>query len=76
MLKTIAAALFAATVLAAPAMADSYGRTAHQPEFRGVYVNPNVLNSHARWGRHHHRHHHRYFRHHHRFHNHYFYNHH
>ena len=72
MLKTIAAALFAATVLAAPAMAGGYGRTVHQPEFRGVYVNPNVLNSHARWGRHHNRHHyhHRYFRHHHRFHHH------
>lgn len=64
MLKTISAALLAACVLAvAPAMAHGPGRTAHAPDVRILHVNPGVLNSHARMGRHHHRHH-RHFRHH------------
>ena len=67
MLKTISAALLAASVLAvAPAMAHGPGRTAHAPE--SVYVNPGVLNSNAWMGRHHHRHFHRHHRH---FHDHY-----
>ena len=36
MLKTIAAALLAVSVLAAPAMAGTHGRTAHNPEIRFV----------------------------------------
>ena len=74
MLKTISAALLAASVLvAAPAMAHSPGRTAHGPSVGIVHVNP-VFNANARMGRHHyryhHRHHHKHFRHHHRFHGH------
>ena len=70
MLKTIAAALLAVSVLAAPAMAGSYGRTTHNPEIRFSHVTPGWVNSNARWDRHHHRHHHKHFRHHYRFHNH------
>ena len=70
MLKTICAALLAASVLAvAPAMAHGPGRTAHAPDINAVHVvhvKPGVLNANARMGRHHHRH----FRHHHRFHRH------
>ncbi|MES2194914.1 MAG: hypothetical protein V4517_10885 [Pseudomonadota bacterium] len=70
MLKTISAALLAASVLVvAPAMAHGPGRTAHAPQIGIVHVNPGVFDAHARMGRHHHhRHHHRHFRHHHRFH--------
>jgi hypothetical protein len=72
MLKTISAALLAASVLAvAPAMAHGPGRTGHVPE--SVYVDPGVLNANAWMGRHHHRHfrhHHRHFRDHYRFHRH------
>ena len=74
MLKTISAALFAVSVLAAaPAMAHGPGRTAHGPEIGIVHVNPGVFDANARMGRHHHhhhRHHHKHFRHHHRFHGH------
>lgn len=65
MMKTISAALFAVSVLAAPAMAGP-GRTTHAPVIKAVHLKPGVLNAHARMGRHHHKH----FRHHHRFHNH------
>ena len=74
MLKTIAAALLAASVLAvAPAMAHGPDR-AYIPQYGTVHVNPGVLDANARMGRyhyrhqHHHRHHHRHFRHHHHFH--------
>ncbi|MDB5579377.1 MAG: hypothetical protein JWR80_4553 [Bradyrhizobium sp.] len=71
MLKTIAAALFAVSVLAvAPAMAHGPGRTAHGAGIGTVYVQPGVFDANARMGRHHHRHHHKHFRHHHRFHGH------
>jgi hypothetical protein len=66
MFKTISAALLAVSVLAAPAMAAGYGRTAHAPAFKGVQMKPSVLNAHAGMGRHHHKH----FRHHYRFHKH------
>jgi hypothetical protein len=71
MLKTISAALLAASVLvAAPAMAHGPGRTAHAPQTGVVHVNPGVLDANAWMGRHHHRpqYHHHHFRHHHRFH--------
>jgi hypothetical protein len=73
MLKTISAALLAASVfVVAPAMAHGPGRTAHGPGVGTVYVQPGVFDAHARMGRHHyrhhHRHHHKHFRHHHRFH--------
>ncbi|MDO9059265.1 MAG: hypothetical protein Q7U92_09650, partial [Bradyrhizobium sp.] len=75
MLKTISAALLAASVLVvAPAMAHGPGRTAHAPQIGVVHVNPGVFDANARMGRHHyrhhhHRHHHKHFRHH-RFHGH------
>ncbi len=69
MLKAISAALLAASVLvAAPAMAAGYGRTAHAPVIKGLHMKPGVLNAHAGMGRHHHRHFHH--NHHYRFHNH------
>ena len=74
MLKTISAALLAASVLVVtPAMAHGPDRT-HIPQYGTVHVNPVVRDSNARMGRHHyrHRHHgrhlHRHFRHHDRFH--------
>jgi hypothetical protein len=71
MLKTISAALLAASVLVvAPAMAHGPDRAAHAPGFGVVDVGPGVLNAHAGMGRHHHRHFHRHHRHH-RFHHHY-----
>ncbi len=72
MLKTISAALLAASVLVvAPAMAHGPGRTAHAPQVGVVHINPGVFDANARMGRHHHhRHYHRHFRHHHRFHSH------
>jgi hypothetical protein len=63
MFKTISAALFAVSVLAAPAMAAGPGRTAHAPAIKAMHLKPGVLNAHARMGRHHHKH----FHHHHRF---------
>jgi hypothetical protein len=66
MFKTISAALLAVSVLAAPAMAAGYGRTAHAPAIKGVQIKPSVLNANAKMGRHHHKH----FRHHYRFHKH------
>ncbi len=72
MLKTISAALLAASVLVvAPAMAHGPGRTAHAPQVGVVHINPGVFDANARMGRHHHhRQYHRHFRHHHRFHSH------
>jgi len=70
MLKTISAALLAASVLAAPAMAAGTARnhnaTHAAPVIKSVQVKPSVLNANARMGRHHHRHgyHHRHHRHH------------
>jgi hypothetical protein len=55
MLKTISAALFAVSVLAAPALADS-GRTVHAPAAKSVQLKPSVLDANARMGHHHHRH--------------------
>jgi hypothetical protein len=63
MLKTISAALLAVSVLAAPAMAASSGKTAQAPVIKAEQVKqvkPSVLNANARMGRHHVRH----FRHH------------
>jgi len=70
MLKTISAALFAASVLVAPALAASPAtKTTHAPV---VPIKSSVLNANARMG-HHHRGHYRHYRHyrhhrHHRFH--------
>ena len=67
MLKTISAALLAASVLVvAPAMAAGPGRTTHAPVIKVLQVKPGVLNANARMGRHLHRHyhHHRFHRHH------------
>lgn len=69
MIKTISAALLAVSVLAAPAFAGNYGRTAHAPVIKAAPFSAKVLNANARWGRHHHHHrwhfHHRHHRHHH-----------
>ena len=64
MLKTISAALFALSVLAAPAMAASTGKTAQAPVIKAVQMKTSVLNANARMGGHH-----KHFRHH-RFHKH------
>jgi hypothetical protein len=56
MLKTISAALLAASVLAAPAMAAGPDRTTHAPAIKAVHVKPSVLNANARMGRDHHKH--------------------
>jgi hypothetical protein len=61
MLKTISAALLAASVLAAPAMAAGT-RTHAAPAFKSV--KSSVLNASARMGHHHHRHGHHHHRHH------------
>jgi hypothetical protein len=67
MLKTISAALLAASVLVvAPAMAAGQSRTAHAPAAKAVHVKPSVLNANAKMGHHHHKH----FRHHYRHHKH------
>ena len=67
MLKTISAALLAASVLVvAPAMAAAPGRTTPAPVAKAIHVKPSVLNANAKMGRHHHKH----FRHHYRHHKH------
>jgi hypothetical protein len=56
MLKTISAALLAVSVLAAPAMAASQGKTAQAPVIKTEQtkqVKPSVLNANARMGHHH-----------------------
>ena len=65
MLKTISAALLAVSVLAAPALAATPGKTTHAPVIKSEQVKPNVLNANARMGRHHHKHyaHHRHHKH-------------
>jgi hypothetical protein len=66
MLKTISATLLAVSVLAAPAMAASSGRTAHAPVIKGqmkTSAKASVLNANARMGHHYrYHHHHRHFR--------------
>lgn len=61
MLKTISAALLAVSVLAAPAMAASTGKTAHAPAAKSAtvtaQVKKNPLNANAKMGKRHHRHH-------------------
>jgi hypothetical protein len=68
MLKTISAALLAASVFVAPAMAGTM-RTGHASAAKTVTLKPSVLNAHAKMGRHHHAR--RHVRHHHRHHKHY-----
>lgn len=69
MFKTISAAVLAVSVLAAPAFASPYDRSAHAPVIKAAPFSAKVLNANAHWGRHH-RHHrwhffHRHHRHHH-----------
>ena len=52
MFKTVSAALFAVSVLAAPALAAPYG-SEHGPMFREASYNATVLNANAHWRRHH-----------------------
>ena len=76
MLKTISAALLAVSVLAAPALAATSGKTTQAPVIKTTQApvikaeqakqaKPNVLNANARMGRHHVRHasHHRFHKH-------------
>jgi hypothetical protein len=62
MLKRISAALIAVSMLAAPAMAASTGKTETAPITKSVapaaklQVKPSVRNANAKMGRHHHRH--------------------
>jgi hypothetical protein len=53
MLKTISAALLAASVFIAPAMAGT-ARTGHAPVTKSVTLKSSVLNANAKMGRHHH----------------------
>jgi hypothetical protein len=63
MLKTIAAALLAVSVLAAPAMAAS--RAPQAPVVKAGQIKPSVLNANAKMGHRHGRHHVKHFRRHH-----------
>jgi hypothetical protein len=59
MLKTISAALLAVSVLAAPALAASSGKTTQAPVIKAEQVKqvkPSALNANAKMGRHHVRH--------------------
>ena len=56
MLKTISAALLAVSVLAAPAMAASTGKTEQAPVTKSAQVKKNPLNANAKMDRHHVRH--------------------
>jgi hypothetical protein len=67
MFKTIAAALLAVSVLAAPALAATpgktiAGKTAFAPVIKAEHAKSKALNANARMGRHHH--HHKYVHHH------------
>ena len=53
MLKTISAALLAASVFIAPAMAGT-AQTGHAPATKPVTHKSSVLNANAKMGRHHH----------------------
>jgi hypothetical protein len=57
MLKTISAALLAVSVMAAPAFAGSYGRTAHAPVTKSEMAHAKALNANARMVHHRHKHH-------------------
>jgi DNA/RNA endonuclease YhcR with UshA esterase domain len=59
MLKTISAALIAASMLAAPAMATTVIKTGHGVITKKVVIKPSVANAQARFVKnmHHHRHH-------------------
>lgn len=68
MFKTISAALLAVSVLAAPALAASPGKTTHAPAVKVIKAEPSkskFFNANARMGRHHHKHlrHHRHHKH-------------
>jgi hypothetical protein len=56
MLKTISAALLAVSVIAAPALAANYGKTAQAPVIKAdkaKQAKPSALNANAKMGRHH-----------------------
>jgi hypothetical protein len=57
MLKTISAALLAVSVMAAPAFAGNYGKTAHAPVTKSELAKSKALNANAKMVRHHHKHH-------------------
>jgi hypothetical protein len=69
MFKTISAAVLAVSVLAAPAFAAPYNKSAQAPVIKAAPFSAKVLNANAHWGRHHRHHrwhfHHGYHRHHH-----------
>jgi hypothetical protein len=65
MFKTISAALLAVSVLAAPALAASPGKTTHAPVIKAEQSKSKFFNANARMGRHQHKHvrHHRHHKH-------------
>ena len=56
MFKTISAALLAVSVLAAPALAASPGKSTHAPVIKAEQSKSKFINANARMGRHHHKH--------------------
>jgi hypothetical protein len=56
MFKTISAALLAVSVLAAPALAASPGKSTHAPVIKAEQSKSKFVNANARMGRHHHKH--------------------
>jgi len=56
MFKTISAALLAVSVLAAPALAATSGKTTTAPVIKAEQSKAKVLNANARMDRHHHKH--------------------
>jgi hypothetical protein len=56
MFKTISAALLAVSVLAAPALAASPGKTTHAPVIKAEQSKSKFVNANARMGRHHQKH--------------------
>jgi len=53
MLKTISAALLAASIVAAPVMAAGSSKTTQAPAAKAAQVKPNALNANAKMDRHH-----------------------
>ena len=64
MFRTISAALLAVSVLAAPALAGSPGKSTHAPVIKVEQSKSKFFNANARMGRHHHKYHHKHLRHH------------
>jgi len=64
MLKTISAALLAVSVIAAPVLAETAGKTTQAPVIKADQAKSKALNANAKMGRHHYKHMSRHHRHH------------